>query len=60
MSLQNRVEKLEATVNRSSYDLTRLTDAELLALNDCYTDEVHCVPERATPKLFAALERVKI
>jgi hypothetical protein len=60
MNIKTRVEKLEATVNRSSYDLTRLTDAELLALNDCYTDEGDCVPERATPELLAALERVKI
>jgi hypothetical protein len=60
VNLQSRVEKLEATVNRSSYDLTRLTDAELLALNDCYTAAGDYLPERMTPELAAALERVKI
>lgn len=60
MSLQNRVEKLEATVNRSDYDLTRLTDAELLALNDCYTEGGELLPERVTPELVAAMERVKL
>ena len=60
MNLQNRVEKLEATASRSDYDLTRLTDAELLALNDCYTAGGEFLPERATPELLAALERVKL
>ncbi len=59
MSLQNRVEKLEATVNRSSYDLTRLTDAELLALSDCYTSAGDYLPERMTPELAERLESVK-
>jgi len=60
MNLQNRVEKLEATVNRSSYNLTLLTDAELLALNDCYTEGGELLPERLTPELAARLESVKL
>ncbi len=60
MNIKTRVEKLEATVNRSGYDLTRLTDAELLALNDCYTDEGDYLPERMTPELAARLESVKL
>jgi hypothetical protein len=59
MNIKTRVEKLEATVNRSGYDLTRLTDAELLALNDCYTSAGDYLPERMTPELAAALESVK-
>ena len=60
MNIKTRVEKLEATVNRSDYDLTRLTDAELLALNDCYTEGGELLPERVTPELVAAMERVKL
>ncbi len=53
-------EQLEEMARKSGHNLSLLTDAELYALRDCYTDEGDCVPERATPELLAALERVKI
>jgi hypothetical protein len=60
MNLQSRVERLEEAASHFDYDLTLLTDAELLALNDCYTAGGELLPERVTPKLLAVLERVKI
>jgi hypothetical protein len=60
MSLQSRVERLEEAASHFDYDLTLLTDAELLALNDCYTDAGDYLPERVTPELVAAMERVKL
>jgi hypothetical protein len=40
--------------------LTRLTDAELLALESCYTDAGEVIEEHITPELEAALERVAL
>ncbi len=65
MNLDSRLKRLEETArgNRPSlfkmYDMERLTDDELLALRACYTDERRPIPERVTPELEAALERVK-
>jgi hypothetical protein len=41
------------------FDLKALTNDELLALRHCYTDEGQPLPERVTPELAAALNRVK-
>jgi hypothetical protein len=60
MGLKKQVEKLEARMIKEDYDLTALTDAELLALNDCYTGAGDYLPERMTPDLSAALERVRL
>lgn len=60
MNLKNRVEKLEETVKASGYDMTLLTDAELLALHACYTDDGDYLPERMTPELAKRLEEVKL
>ncbi len=47
-------------IEQSDYDVRLLTDAELNALRDCYTDDTgELIPERITPELEAALERVK-
>jgi hypothetical protein len=53
-------EQLEAMVKQSGYDLTRLSDAELTALHNCYTDAGEYLPEKMTPELATALERVKL
>jgi hypothetical protein len=43
-----------------TFDLTRLTDAELLTLESCYTDAGEVIEEHITPELEAALERVAL
>ena len=53
-------EQLREMTRKSGYDLTLLTDAELTELRDCYTDAGDYLPERMTPELAAALERVKL
>jgi hypothetical protein len=53
-------EQLEEMVRKSGYDLTLLTDAELNALHDCYTDAGDYIPERMTQELAVTLERVKL
>jgi hypothetical protein len=60
MNIKTRVERLEEAASHFDYDLTLLTDAELLTLNDCYTEGGELLPERVTPELVAALERVKL
>lgn len=65
-TLKKRIEKVAATIhtrdNRRSlrdYDLTRLTDAELTALHACFTEAGELIPERLTPALAAAWQRVQ-
>ena len=64
MNLQNRVEKLETVAEAckpslfESFDMKALTNDELLAVRACYTDEGRLIPERLTPELIAALNRV--
>jgi hypothetical protein len=58
MNLDSRLNKLEAAIGDAAWDLTLLTDAELIALERVLagaTGERVCL----TPKLEAALERVK-
>jgi len=52
--------ELETMSRKSGYDMARLSDAELNALRDCYTDAGDWLPERYTPALAAALARVKL
>ena len=59
MNLQNRIDRLERAA-APTFDLTRLTDAELLALESCYTDAGEVIEEHITPELEAALERVAL
>ena len=47
--------QLEAMCKESGHDLTLLTDAELNALRDCYTEAGDYVPGRVTPELAATL-----
>ena len=65
MNLQTRVGRLEdaaAERDASAWDLTLLTDAQLLGLEACFRkaevtgESVHA---HITPELEAALERVK-
>jgi len=42
------------------YDITRLTDDELLAWCACYTAEGELIPERVTPEIEAAMKRVEV
>ncbi len=64
MNLQNRVSKLEAAEVRrkiDEFDLTLLTDAELLALDACYRKAEETgkpILECITPEVDAAMERV--
>jgi hypothetical protein len=60
MSTQSRVEKLEKAERRPGYDLTALTDDELLALWDCYTDDGDYLEERMTAALSARLASIKL
>ncbi len=63
MRLETRLERLESAARQSTlptHDLTRLTDAELLALESCYTDAGEVIEEHITPELEAALERVAL
>jgi hypothetical protein len=60
MNLQTRIGKLEAVISdTSAWNLSLLTDDELLALSLCYTFEGQPLPERVAPELAAALNRVK-
>ena len=59
-NLETRLGKLEAaTCANEVFDMKALTNDELLALRACYTNEGRLIPERVTPELVAALERVK-
>jgi hypothetical protein len=61
MGLKETVKRLEAALSdTSAYDLTLLTDAELLALEAC-TSEAEASGDgvRLTPELESALNRVK-
>jgi hypothetical protein len=62
MGLDERLKRLEqrAGVRDFAYDLTLLTDAELLALEAC-TSEAEASGDgvRLTPELESALNRVK-
>jgi hypothetical protein len=61
MGLKETVKRLESAMgDTSAYDLTLLTDAELLALEAC-TSEAEASGDgvRLTPELEAALNRVK-
>jgi hypothetical protein len=60
MNLDSRLNKLEAAIGDAAWDLTLLTDAELIALEACLSEAVAAgIPARLTPELEAALERVK-
>jgi hypothetical protein len=52
-------EQLEEILKAFPYDLALLTDAELCALVDCYTDTGDYIPECMTPDLAARWEEVK-
>jgi hypothetical protein len=52
-------EQKQEMARQTGYDMTALTDAELRALRDCYTDDGDYLEERMTPDLSAALERVR-
>ena len=62
-NLETRVGKLESAIgDASAWDLTLLTDAELIALEACLSEAVTTgfpVHTVITPELEAALERVK-
>ncbi len=61
MNLQNRIDRLERAVP-PVHDLTLLTDAELIALERCFSEAVSrgVVPDQLiTPELKAALRRVE-
>ncbi len=62
-NLETRLGKLEAAIgDTSAYDLTLLTDAELIGLEACLSKAEACgedVRELITPELEAGLERVK-
>ncbi len=62
MNLQTRIGKLEEAIGDepSAWDLTLLTDAELIALEACLSKAVAAgIPVCLTPELEAALLRVK-
>jgi len=62
MNLQNRIDRLERAA-APTFDLTRLTDAELLALEACFSKaEAEGCPldQYFTPEVDAALERVAL
>jgi hypothetical protein len=50
--------ELDAIVRQSPYDFTRLSDDELKAICNCYTESGAPVPGRMTPEIEAALRRV--
>ena len=53
-------EDLAEMSRKSGYNLGCLSDEELNALRDCYTDAGDYLPERMTPELAAAREMVKL
>jgi len=62
MSLQNRIDKLERAAGQNlclTHDLTLLTDAELRALCDCYTEAGELITERVTSEFEAAMRRIE-
>ncbi len=63
MSIERRIAKLEATRGGAGeWDLTRLTDAELLNLHAAQSEAEATgkpVTDYITPELEAALERIK-
>jgi hypothetical protein len=63
MSIERRIAKLEATHgNAGEWDLTRLTDAELLNLHAAQSEAEATgkpVTDYITPELCAALERAR-
>jgi hypothetical protein len=62
MNLQTRIGKLESAIGDAAWDLTLLTDAELIDLEACLSrvaqtgEAVHTL---ITPELAGALERVR-
>ncbi len=66
MRLETRLERLESAARQSTlptHDLTRLTDAELLALEACFSKaEAEGCPldQYFTPEVEAALERAAL
>lgn len=63
MNLETRIGKLEVVIgDTAAWDLTLLTDAELIALEACLSEAVATgfpVHTVITPELEATLERVK-
>jgi len=64
MSLETRLQRLERAPQSGElpYDLTLLTDAELLALEECFSKaEARGLPlaQYITPEVDAALQRVE-
>ncbi len=65
MNLTTRLERLESAARQSTlptHDLTRLTDAELLALEACFSKaaaEGRPLDQYITPEVEAALHRVE-
>jgi hypothetical protein len=62
MNLDSRLNKLEAAIGDAAWNLTLLTDAELLALERCLSEAVafdEPLHTYITPELEAALLRVK-
>jgi hypothetical protein len=59
MSLESRIEKLEAGCSQRTWDFTEFTDDELLTLNACYDEQGNIAMERITPELEALLRRAE-
>ncbi len=62
MNLDSRLNKLEAAIGDAAWDLTLLTNAELIALERCLSEAVALdepLHTYITPELEAALLRVK-
>jgi hypothetical protein len=59
MSLESRIEKLEAGRSKRTWDFTEFTDDDVLALNACYDEQGKMVMERITPELEALLRRAE-
>jgi len=63
MNLETRIGKLEASIGDepSAWDLTLLTDAELVALEACLSEAVAAgFPVCLTPELEAAMARLRL
>ncbi len=65
LNLENRIQKLETATRESKptafevFCFKSLTHDELLAFRACYTEDYQPIPERVTPELKAALNRVR-
>jgi hypothetical protein len=61
MNLEKRIDKLEAAIgDTSAWDITLLTNAELVALEACLSKAVAAgKPVCLTPDLEAAIHRLK-